>query len=246
MPDGYRIQLYWAPRQEAVGALARRLFEMLAELREIDGTLARFVYDQEDRDVLVESLDDCRDALDQGAVAWQFGRSERIAHEVTLSASRVVAPAFAFTLTCGIEPDHVGGLFAPNRLEMWVRRDAPGELATTSGLQRLVSAVAARWDADFGYVGAPTIPPAPAPLLSVGEPPVGWMTYLSKRLPTPPPLRSPAVTYPVGGSGSLVVAHPNLFRLHVKEHHEAMARVADALRTAGVLTPTVKVDQPPS
>jgi hypothetical protein len=246
MPDRYRIQLYWAPRKESLHGMARRLFDTLGALGESHPLLRRFMRERDEEDVPTATLEDCASALEEGAEAWYFGREERTAYEARLFVGRALSPPLSMTLTCGIEPEHVGGLFAPNRLEMWLRRDAPDELASPERIQAMLVAAASAWDADFGYVGTASLPAAPPPITSLGAPPVGWMTYLSKRLPPPPvTLRSPAVSYPAD-AGSVVVAHPSLYRDHVKDHREAIEVVAAALDEAGVLKPSVSLDQRPS
>jgi len=241
MADRYRIQLYWAPRRERPDAMARRLHDMVTSLVAVHPLLTGVLGERGDDDVPVGTVDDALRLLTEGAEAWYFGREERTAYEVRLFVQRAVAPPWSATLTCGIEPDHVGGLFAPNRLQMWLRRDAPDGLASPATIQALLGAAASAWDADFGYVGTATQPPAPAPLTSTGVPPVGWMTFLSSRLPPPPvTLRSPAVTYPLDGLGSVVVAHPTLHREHKKDHRLAVEAVAEALDEAGVLQPSIR------
>lgn len=241
MPERYRIQLYWAPRRESLDVMGRRLREMVDAMGDVHPLLTSVRAERGDGDVAVASVEDCVRLLAEGAESWTFGREEHTAHEVRLFVRRPVAPPWSATLTCGIEPEHVGGLFAPNRLEMWLRPDAPDALATPGTIQALLGGAAAVWEADFGYVGTATQPPAPPPLTSAGVPPVGWMTYLSNRWPAPPvTLRAPAVTYPVEGQGWVVVAHPNLHREHKKDHLAAVEAVAVALDEAAVLRPAVQ------
>lgn len=243
MPDRYRIQLYWAPRQEGLDGLGRRLFDMLTAFGQAHPQLTGFVRDDGDEDVPVEGREGAVNALEAGRETWAFGREEHVVYDTALHVKRALSPPFCFTLTCGIEPEHVGGLFAPNRLEMWLRRDAPDDLATPEVIQTLLANAAVCWDADFGYVGTATRPPPAQPLTTLGVPPVGWMTFVSKRLPPPPPtLRSPAVTYPVGDTGHIVVAHPSLYREHLKDHRTAIDTVAAALAAAGVLKPSVQLE----
>ncbi len=249
MPDRYRIQLYWAPRRETMDALARRLFATLGALGEVHPLLRGFlrVDDDTDTNVAVASLEQCVSTLAAAAETWHFGREERTAYEARLFVGRALSPPASLTLTCGIEPEHVGGLFAPNRLELWLEREAPDDLASPPSIQAALVAAAAQWDADFGYVGTATLPPPAVPLTSLGVPPVGWMTYLSNRLPPPPTtLRSPAVTYSAGSGASVVVAHPSPYRDHVREHREAIELVRRALDEASVLVPSVGSAQRPS
>jgi hypothetical protein len=246
MPDRYRIQLYWPPRTESVELLARKLHDTLVALGGIHPTMTGFAWDDGERDVPISSVEDCRRALDHGKVEWSFGATAKIAYEVTVYLTRAISPPLSLTLTCGVEPEDLHGVFAPNRLEMWIRRDAPDELASLPVLQAALGAVASRWEADFGYVGTATLPPPAEPLLSAGLPPVGWMTYLSKnRPPLPPSLPSPAVAYAVGSAGAVVVAHPKLYRDHLKEQRDAIAAVEQALARAGVLKHALP-EPPPS
>jgi hypothetical protein len=244
MPDRYRIQLYWPPRNETLEVTARALHAFLISLAPIHPTLAGFRYDDGEREVPVGSAEDCARALRQGQVAWSFGETEKPAFELTLFVVRAYSPPVSLTLTAGIEPGDLDGVFAPNRLEMWVAREAPDELASPPVLQALLARGAEQFGAEFGYVGSATVPTPASPLVSPGLPPVGWMTFLSNSRPPLPVLPTPAVAYAAGSVGSIVVAHPKAYREHLREQREAVAAVERALSAAGVLAGVLDGGQP--
>ena len=232
----YRIDLCWPGRVEDLDAMARRTFAMLASLAGIHPRLGRFSVEARPRTLALVTEADCRAALERGVVAWQLGRRRERSHEVRLFVDRPVAPEVEVVITCGVPPLPLPGIFAPNRL---VARIRPGsEVADARVVQAVLVAAALAWEADFGHAGTETCPTPAAALDSPGVPPVGWMTFLGRRFPAlPTSWPSPALAYGVGSIGTLVVAHPDAFREHHREHREAMARVESALRDGGVLVP---------
>ncbi|MGZ3461557.1 MAG: Imm52 family immunity protein, partial [Archangium sp.] len=64
---------------------------------------------------------------------------------------------------------------------------------------------------------------------------VGWLTYLSRRLGTVPPLPAPVRIEPVGSLGWLLVLSPEPMTAHNPEHVAFTARVRDLLDRAGLI-----------
>jgi hypothetical protein len=64
---------------------------------------------------------------------------------------------------------------------------------------------------------------------------VGWLTYLSRRLGTPPPLPAPVRIEPVGELGWLLVLSPEPMTASNLEHVALTARVRELLDRAGLL-----------
>ena len=235
MPDLYRIQIYWAPRREDTSELGRALSRTLTALGELHPELRDFRFDREDSDVSIGDAQSCSAAIEEHAVAWEFGGKAQTAYEIGLYVARAIAPPLSLRLTCGIEPLPLEGLFTPNRIEIMIRGDAAG-LAEPEIMQAMLMELAQTWRADFGHAGGETHPPVARPLLGVGIPPVGWMTFLSQAFPAlPAKLPTPAVAYPVASVGTIVVAHPELYRAHKKEHRAAVDALERALNEGGVL-----------
>ena len=92
------------------------------------------------------------------------------------------------------------------------------------------------FDPDFGFAGSEAVPQAPLAIFSDGVPVVGWMTYLRRGFPDiPRTFPEPAVVYPVGAKGTLVVAHPEPFDEHDPNQRATVDRAYETLKAAGVL-----------
>jgi len=64
---------------------------------------------------------------------------------------------------------------------------------------------------------------------------VGWLTYLSRRLGTLPPLPAPIRIEPVGALGWLLILSPERMTAHNPEHVAFTARVRELLDRAGLI-----------
>jgi hypothetical protein len=64
---------------------------------------------------------------------------------------------------------------------------------------------------------------------------VGWLTYLSRRLGTLPPLPAPVRIEPVGALGWLLVLSPEPMTASNPEHVAFTARVRELLDRAGLI-----------
>jgi hypothetical protein len=64
---------------------------------------------------------------------------------------------------------------------------------------------------------------------------VGWLTYLSRRLGTVPPLPAPVRIEPVGALGWLLILSPEPMTASNPEHVAFTARVRELLDRAGLI-----------
>ncbi|HZI04934.1 MAG TPA: Imm52 family immunity protein, partial [Archangium sp.] len=64
---------------------------------------------------------------------------------------------------------------------------------------------------------------------------VGWLTYLSRRLGTLPPLPAPVRIEPVGKLGWLLVLSPEPMTASNPEHVAFTARIRELLDRAGLI-----------
>lgn len=214
MPSHYRIQLYWAGRREGVDGYGDRLHRFTAALAEIHPALRDWRVSIGEERGRAASAAECTAALAKTAEVWELGEDKQTAYELRLYVGHEGAPTAEIIITCGVEQLALGELFAPNKLALWIRRDAPGDLAITSVMHAVLAAAATCFEADFGYVGSATYPAPAVSLYSAGVPPVGWMTYLSTAYPAiPAKLPTPAVGYPVATRGIFWWPTPSRFAL---------------------------------
>nr|WP_232537490.1 Imm52 family immunity protein [Cystobacter fuscus] len=100
-------------------------------------------------------------------------------------------------------------------------------------LAEVLTSMATAWDPDFAMVSSSEM----VDLVEKRkrEVRVGWLTYLSRRLGTLPPLPSPVRIEPVGTLGWLLVLSPERMTASNPEHVAFTVRVRELLDRAGLL-----------
>ncbi|MGZ3461556.1 MAG: Imm52 family immunity protein [Archangium sp.] len=121
--------------------------------------------------------------------------------------------------TCLLEPPHEGP----------VRERILSALV----LAEVLTSVATAWDPDFAMVSS--LEMVRLVQKRAREVRVGWLTYLSRRLGTLPPLPAPVRIEPVGALGWLLVLSPEPMTASNPEHVAFTARVRDLLDRAGLI-----------
>jgi hypothetical protein len=247
MSRHYRVQIYWPGRTDSVRAMARQIAAFLAELATLHPGLARFGFeDAQGKLTKVTSEDGCEAALLLRTVRWKTGETPRISYQPRFFVDRKAGAPVALSITCGIEPVGLDPMFVPNRLELLVRSDIGDERASRPVLEAAMRSAVSVFRPDFGFAGTESIPSPPVALFSDGTPVVGWMTYLRAAFPpVPRTLPAPAVAYPVKDLGTLIVAHPELFREHDEAQRASIERVREVLKAASVLVPSTSLPKAP-
>ncbi|WP_043431502.1 Imm52 family immunity protein [Cystobacter fuscus] len=100
-------------------------------------------------------------------------------------------------------------------------------------LAEVLTSVATAWDPDFAMVSSSEM----VDLVQKrrGEVRLGWLTYLSRRLGTVPPLPAPVRIEPVGTLGWLLVLSPEPMSASNPEHVAFTSRVRELLDRAGLI-----------
>ncbi|WP_375765538.1 immunity 52 family protein [Archangium gephyra] len=100
-------------------------------------------------------------------------------------------------------------------------------------LTEVLTCMATAWDPDFAMASSSEM----VDLMEEGEfeVRVGWLTYLSRRLGTLPPLPAPVRIEPVGTLGWLLVLSPEPMTAGNPEHVALTARVRELLDRAGLI-----------
>jgi hypothetical protein len=100
-------------------------------------------------------------------------------------------------------------------------------------LTEVLTTMATAWDPDFAMASSSEM----VDLVEKGrfEVRVGWLTYLSRRLGTLPPLPAPVRIEPVGALGWLLVLSPEPMTASNPEHVAFTARVRELLDRAGLI-----------
>jgi hypothetical protein len=100
-------------------------------------------------------------------------------------------------------------------------------------MAEVLTSVATAWDPDFAMVSSSEM--VDLVRKRKGEVRVGWLTYLSRRLGTVPPLPAPVRIEPVGALGWLLVLSPEPMSANNPEHVAFTARVRELLDRAGLI-----------
>ncbi|EPX61286.1 hypothetical protein D187_001069 [Cystobacter fuscus DSM 2262] len=100
-------------------------------------------------------------------------------------------------------------------------------------LTEVLTSMATAWDPDFAMASSTEM----VRLVEKRQPEVrvGWLTYLSRRLGTLPPLPAPVRIEPVGTLGWLLALSPEPMTASNPEHVAFTARVRELLDRAGLI-----------
>ncbi|WNG50252.1 hypothetical protein F0U60_43565 [Archangium minus] len=141
--------------------------------------------------------------------------------------------ACAFHIKCGGYAKEVG-----NRCLFQLPNTGPNaqRVLTAPVLTGLVRAMAMAWDPDDAIATSDSHRELVSKKGEVG-PLVGWVTYLSRRRGTVPPLPAPVHSERVEDKGTLLVLTPERFTASNPEHIALAERVRELLERAGLLGP---------
>jgi hypothetical protein len=236
-PEDYYVGAYWGPRKETALECARRaelFFHTLARCdpfftqwyhagrgfpRELPGWPVRPEVEELEK-LLMKS----RHRTDVGKeVIEDLGFSR-----ILWNAKK---EAFYLHLVCGS--------YSPNASPNICLLKPPGQGAAREGLLRVpvltevLTSMATAWEPDFAMAGSTEM--VDQVEKEGGEVRVGWLTYLSRRLGTLPPLPAPVRIEPVGALGWLLVLSPEPMTASNPEHVAFTVRVRNLLDRAGLI-----------
>lgn len=240
MIETYYAGVYWRGRHESAEACARRAERYFRLLAPLDSTWIQWF---EKADTLEEAL-----KLRINPVAATFEtlfslKEHQLFEGYMLSlwngehrgANSQFADATATNFSCGY-----ASRFSPNVcvLNPPLPTNGPvGERIVTAPIMtQVLRAMAVAWEPDRGIVMSDTyrdnfMPEKLPPVL------VGWVTYLSRRRGTVPPLPEPVRVEPVEDLGTLITLTPERFTVDNPAHVELASQVRQILDQAGLLGP---------
>jgi hypothetical protein len=102
-------------------------------------------------------------------------------------------------------------------------------------LAEVLTCMATAWDPDFALASSTEM--VRLVQKRKWEVRVGWLTYLSRRLGTLPPLPAPVRILPVGEWGWLLILSPERMTASNPEHVAFTARMRELLDQAGLIEP---------
>jgi hypothetical protein len=234
--ETYYASVYWTGRKESAEQCARRAETYLRLLASIDATWVDwFLKGDSLRDALKHRIAP-QSATFEALFALKKYRLLNDGYMLGLWSSGQVDDASTTHLTCGAASHFVTNactLGPPNPTNGPV-----GErIVSSSCMTKALRAMALAWEPDRGVV----MSHAHRDLLRVNGklPPVlvGWVTYLSRRRGTVPPLPEPVRVEPVEELGSLITLTPERFTANNPSHVNLAAQVQGLLDQAGLLRP---------
>jgi len=237
MQERYYVGAYWGPRKETALECARRaelFFHMLARCdptfvqwyrggrgapRELPGHPVRPEATEWERLFLrgMNRTDTDRKVIEDLGFREYVWNAKRGRTRVELHCGEY--SPFGAGNTCLIYPPEEG----PGR----------ERILATPVLAEVLTSVATAWDPDFAMVGS--IDMVRLVQKRKREVRVGWLTYLSRRLGSLPPLPAPVRIEPVGTLGWLLVLSPEPMTASNPEHVAFTARVRELLDRAGLI-----------
>jgi immunity protein 52 of polymorphic toxin system len=237
MWERYYVGAYWGPRKETALECARRaelFFHMLARC---DPTFAQWYRGgrgaprglpghpvRPEVEEWEELFRRGRNRTDVGKkVIEELGFSEYVWNAKTRERTRL-------EFNCG---GYSRGV--PNSCLLYPPEEGPAQERILSApvLAEVLTCVATAWDPDSAMAGSNDM--VRLVRKEKGEVRVCWLTYLSRRLGTPPPLPAPVRIEPVGELGWLLTLSPEPMTASNPEHVAFTVRVRNLLDRAGLI-----------
>ncbi|WNG15986.1 Imm52 family immunity protein [Cystobacter fuscus] len=238
MRGDFYIGAYWGPRKETALDCARRaelFFHMLARYdptfaqwyrrgrgapRELPGHPVRQDVEEWEQLFLrgMNRTDATRKVMEDlgfREYVWNAKTRERTRIELHCGEYSPFGPGN----TCLFYPPYEGS--------------ARERILSTSVLAGVLTSIATAWDPDFAMATSSAM----LDLIQKRkrEVRVGWLTYLSRRLGTIPPLPAPVRIEPVGTLGWLLILSPEPMMASNPEHVAFTARIRELLDRAGLI-----------
>ena len=239
-PETYNAGAYWGPRKESPEECARRTATFLNLLASCAPLLAQWYKP-------AKSRKDARNVPlmppDVPTLTELFRRG--VNREKGGPAIEQLGFRFSFD-NGGRGDDYAslrinGGMYSEavsNHcvLSLPSKGSSADRLLTTPVLTDVVRSMVSSWAPDWALAGSSAYrmqyrEPDSAPFS------LGWLTYLSRRIGSVPPLPAPVRIEPVEDRGTLIVLTPERFTVANPEHVALARRVRELLSRAGLMPP---------
>ncbi|QRN93742.1 immunity 52 family protein [Archangium violaceum] len=237
MQESYYVGAYWGPRKETALECARRaelFFHMLARSdpsfaqwyragrgfpRELPGHPVHPEVKELEKLLLRSKLrtDVDKEVIEDMGFRQMVWNAKKEATEINLYCGK--HSPWGGPNSCLLKPTREGAI-----------RE---RLLRTPVLAEVLTSMATAWDPDFAMASSDEM--VSLVQKRKWEVRVGWLTYLSRRLGTVPPLPAPVRIEPVGELGWLLVLSPEPMTASNPEHVAFTARVRELLDRAGLI-----------
>jgi hypothetical protein len=236
-PESYYVGAYWGPRKETALECARRaelFFHMLARC---DPSLAQWYHAGRGSPRELPGWP-VRPEVEELEKFLLKGRSRTdVGKEVIedLGFMRVMWNAKEGATDLGLRCGKYSPWGGPNYCLLNPPRQgaARERLLRVPVLTEVLTSMATAWDPDYAMASSNEM----VDLVEKegGEVRVGWLTYLSRRLGSLPPLPAPVRIEPVGALGWLLTLSPEPMTASNPEHVAFTVRVRELLDRAGLI-----------
>ncbi len=235
MSEHYFVGAYWGPRQETARACAQRAELCLRLLAECDPSFAQWYRVGKKAPPglpghPIREVDDLERLMLSGRNRSGVGR--KVLEDLGFLTS-VFNAGKEYT---GLR-FHCGAYFPEGHnfclLNPPTRGPVRERLLSAPVLARIVTCLVTAWEPDCAMVTSTEMMDLVGTRAS--EVSVGWLTYVSRRLGTVPPLPAPVRIDPVGTQGWLLTLSPERMTAANPEHVALTARVRELLDRAGLI-----------
>lgn len=240
-PETYFAGAYWGARKESPEDCARRTADFLNLLAECDPVLSHWYKptrsrrDERKHPLMPPDVPTLTELFRRGVNRETGGPAiEELGFRFSFDNGGGRADRASLRINGGMSSEAV-----PNHcmLSLPSGEASTARLLTTPVLTGVVRSMVSAWEPDWVLAGSSTYrmqyrEPDSSPFS------LGWMTYLSHRFGTVPPLPAPVRIESVENKGTLMVLTPERFTVANPEHVALARRVRELLARAGLLNPT--------
>jgi hypothetical protein len=237
MQESYFVGAYWGPRKETALECARRAEQFLHRLAKCDPSFAQwyrggrgFPRELPGHPVHPDSKE-LEQLFLQGRNRTDLGKKVIEDLGFTQSMWNAKMERTRIEMHCG--EDSPWGEGNTCLLEPPTTGPVTERLLRAPVLAEVLTSMATAWHPDFAV--ATTVEMLDLVEKRRPEVRVGWLTYLSRQLGTPPPLPAPVRIEPVGALGWLLILAPEPMVASNPEHVALTTRVRDLLDRAGLI-----------
>ncbi|RKG95094.1 hypothetical protein D7V97_37815 [Corallococcus sp. CA053C] len=237
-PETYYAGAYWGARKESPPDCARRTADFLNLLAECDPFLshwykpARSRKDARKHPLMPPDVPTLTEMFRRGASREKGGPVfEELGFSFWFGNGGSGADSADLRLTCGCYSN-----VAPNSCVMPLPRrgENADRILTTPVLAAVLRSMTLAWEPDWAFATSSAYEqqhrePDSAPFS------LGWITYLSHRIGSVPPLPAPVHIEPVKDRGTLIVLTSERFTVANPEHIALARHVRDLLARAGLM-----------
>jgi len=240
VPEGYYAGAYWGPRKESPEECAQRAANFLNLLAPYDPLLAhwykpaRSAKDARKHPLMPPDVPTLTGLFRRGVNRERGGPAiEQLGYTLWFDNGGGKFDRAGLQILCGCYSEAVSNACV---LTLPITGPEAERVRALPVLAGAVRSMAMTWDPDWAVATSDSFrrlmrEPSKSSAF------VGWVTYLSRRRGTVPPLPAPVRIEPVEDKGTLIILTPERLTARNPEHVEQGHRVCELLARAGLMQP---------